>query len=187
MNNNIAKDWNDGIVKEIFDNINSGIKKQAIVQATGTGKSYIISNIIEELTKRNKKFKVLYLSPSGEINYQFENRAYEHWDIEIYTYQMLLSLYNQDLLKSNYDMIIGDELHRILSVEWYKAYQKLIELNPKALVFGMTATPRRVDQLKDVEDSVDILFDGISVSNLTFTRSYQLWYHLTSGILRRSI
>lgn len=76
--NNIAKDWNDGIVKEIFDNINSGIKKQAIVQATGTGKSYIISNIIEELTKRNKKFKVLYLSPSGEINDQFENRAYEH-------------------------------------------------------------------------------------------------------------
>ena len=165
--NNIAKDWNDGIVKEIFDNINSGIKKQAIVQATGTGKSYIISNIIEELTKRNKKFKVLYLSPSGEINDQFENRAYEHWDIEIYTYHMLLSLYNQDLLKNNYDMIIGDELHRILSVEWYKAYQKLIELNPKALVFGMTATPRRVYQLKDVDDSVDILFDGISVSNLT--------------------
>ena len=165
--NNIAKDWNDGIVKEIFDNINSGIKKQAIVQATGTGKSYIISKVIEELTKRNKKFKVLYLSPSGEINDQFENRAYEHWDIEIYTYQMLLSLYNQDLLKNNYDMIIGDELHRILSVEWYKAYQKLIELNPKALVFGMTATPRRVDQLKDVDDSVDILFDGMSVSNLT--------------------
>lgn len=173
--NNIAKDWNNGIIEEVFDNINSGIRKQAIVQATGTGKSYIIKNIIDRMNQSNLKYKVLYLSPSGDINDQFEEHVNPEWDIKILTYSMLGICNKEKRLKqevgTDYDLIVVDECHRALALEWNKAYNKLVSLNPQAYIIGLTATPKRVDQLRTDTDTVEELFDGISVSNLTLPQA----------------
>ena len=174
MNEN-AKLWNNKIVEEVLNNMNNGYKKQAIVQATGTGKSYIVKNVIDRMNQSNLKYKVLYLSPSGDINEQFEDHVSPDWDIKILTYSMLNVHHKEKLLKeavgTDYDLIVVDECHRALAIEWNKAYNKLVSLNPQAYIIGLTATPKRVDQLRTDTDTVEELFDGIAVSNLTLPQA----------------
>lgn len=144
MNEN-AKLWNNKIVEEVLNNMNNSRKKQAIVQATGTGKSYIVKNVIDRMNQSNFKYKVLYLSPSGDINEQFEDHVSPDWDIKILTYSMLNVHHKEKLLKeavgTDYDLIVVDECHRALAIEWNKAYNKLVSLNPQAYIIGLTATP----------------------------------------------
>lgn len=174
MNEN-ARLWNDQVIEEVLSNMEKGHKKQAVIQATGTGKSYIVKTVIDKMNQSNLEYKVLYLSPSGDINNQFEEHISPDWDIKILTYSML-DIYNKDKvleeeIGSDYDLIIVDECHRALAVEWNKAYNKLVSLNPRAFIIGLTATPKRVDQIKTDTDTVKELFDGISVSNLTLPQA----------------
>ncbi len=174
MNEN-ARLWNDQVIEEVLSNMEKGHKKQAVIQATGTGKSYIVKTIINKMNQSNLEYKVLYLSPSGDINNQFEEHISPDWNIKILTYSML-DVYNKDEaleeeIGSDYDLIIVDECHRALAVEWNKAYNKLVSFNPRAFIIGLTATPKRVDQLKTDTDTVKELFDGISVSNLTLPQA----------------
>lgn len=175
MMNEYALKWNEEVIDEALLNFNNGVKKQAIVQATGTGKSYIIYNIIKHFKEKDKEFKVLYLSPSNNINEQFDSRIPDKWNIHILTYQMLHSLRKGKQLDNpeflGYDMIILDELHRANAEEWNKSFKELAKRNPKALYLGATATPKRMDQLDTNKDTVDELFDGISVSNLSLAQA----------------
>lgn len=176
MMNEYALKWNEEVIEEALVNFSNGVKKQAIVQATGTGKSYIIYNIIKHFKEKNEKFKVLYLSPSNNINEQFDSRIPDKWNIHILTYQMLHSLRKGGQLDSNpeflgYDMIILDELHRANAEEWNKSFKELAKQNPQALYLGATATPKHMDQLDSNKDTVDELFDGVSVSNLNLAQA----------------
>ena len=174
MNEN-ARLWNDQVIEEVLSNMEKGHKKQAVIQATGTGKSYIVKTVIDKMNQSNLEYKVLYLSPSGDINNQFEEHISPDCDIKILTYSML-DVYNKDEaiekeIGIDYDLIIVDECHRALAIEWNKAYNKLVSLNSRAFIIGLTATPKRVDQLKTDTDTVKELFDGISVSNLTLPQA----------------
>lgn len=173
--NEYALKWNNEIVNEVLRNFDTNIKKQAIVQATGTGKSYIIYNTIKHFKDKDENFNVLYLSPSNNINDQFEERIPDNWNVKVTTYQMLHSLNKNGVLNNpdfyNCDMIVVDELHRVNAKEWNKSFKQLQIQNPNSLYLGATATPKRMDQIDSDKDTVDEIFDGISVSNLSLAQA----------------
>ncbi len=113
----------------------------AIVQATGTGKSYVALQFLNDY--KNKKN--IILAPSTEILDQFLNN--DQIDISstnLVTYQKLQILFKNNKLDiTNIEFIILDEMHRCGAEKWQLAVKKLIELNPKAKILGLTATPVR--------------------------------------------
>lgn len=140
--------------------------KAAIVQATGTGKSYVIMQILHDYNNAEK----LLVTPSVDIITQFkENPYWTGHKIKCVTYQKLAMMYkngeiNKDLL-GDIKLIVIDELHRAGAEKWEAAIKEIIRLYPNAKLLGASATPIRY--LDNYRDMVDELFDGHYASNLT--------------------
>ena len=67
-------------------------------------------------------------------------------------------------MESGYANIILDEFHRCGAPEWGKGVDRLIKQSPNAKVLGMTATPVRAVDNKDMSDE---LFEGNIASEMT--------------------
>lgn len=143
--------------------------KACIIHSTGTGKSYIAMYIIQ----RFKDKKIAYFAPNHYILDQtralFEDNG---MDIENIVFMTYMSLSNQ-LLKSNntlnFDLIIFDEFHRCGANYYEKGVKKLLGINEKAKVFGMTATPiRTLDKSRNMAEE---LFEGNIASVLSFSEA----------------
>lgn len=128
--------------------------KIAVVQATGTGKTYIISAVLSDFLNK----KVLILAPSNYILEQIKDKAL--WtindNVEFMTYQKLITFTNEELHFMKYDLIILDEFHRVGAEKWGESVNLLIDLNKDTKVLGTSATPIR---FSDGRDMVDEIFD----------------------------
>ncbi len=134
-------------------NINSyeKVKKQfeidnfvALVQATGTGKTY---NALQ-LAYDNPNEKIIYVVPSVSIiehikevinsnpNLDLE-RDFKH--VEFRTYQSFVNLSSKELKDLNANLLILDEFHHIGAPVWGARINEIIETHPNIKVFGMTA------------------------------------------------
>lgn len=161
----------------------------AVVQATGTGKSFLIARYI----LNHAKDQLLVIAPNrtilGEIR-QAVGQKVEH--IIYQTYQSLVrtkrkqfrdrpSIGNRDEQSEQRtewplraDHILIDEFHHFGAEVWGQALQEIIEANPQARVLGTSATPIRPEGMVD---TVDLYFEG----NLFYELSLpQAWYY---GIL----
>lgn len=143
--------------KETYAKIKKAWKvsnKTAVIQPTGTGKSYLIAKIVED----NKKKDILILSPSTLINEQFTKIFGKKLDnVQLATYD-LINYRRDDITNLKKDIIILDEFHRCGAKEWGKSVDELLKVNSNAKILGASATPiRYLDKERNMSDE---LFDG---------------------------
>lgn len=140
-------------------------QRVAAVQPTGTGKSYLIMQLVED--NAEKRFAVC--SPSTYIFEQMKSLADEN----------SISLENTDFLTytklsqteefAEYDYIVLDEFHRCGADEWGQGVQRLLDGNPTAKVFGTSATPIRY--LDSGRNMADELFGGVYAVNMSLAEA----------------
>lgn len=132
-----------------------------IIQATGTGKGYIVSKIAEDFPLLNK----VVLCPNKYVIYNLKKISSSLKNIRYMTYSKLSFMTEEEIKELDLGMIFLDEFHRCGAEVWGAGVQKLLKAFPDAKVLGTTATPiRYLDNMRDMSDE---LFDGHIVSELT--------------------
>ena len=163
--------------REAFTEINHKYHEKdytACIMPTGTGKSYVsiaemhyfeekISNLSE-----NKHAKMLYLAPNNYILEQLKGIIAENYrtnfaekdediikrvfpGLTLTTYSYLSQgTYASNIINADYDFIVLDELHRTGASEWGKQLNMLLDNQVHAKVLGMTATPERDMDRRDM-------------------------------------
>lgn len=159
--------------------IETGFKKHrigAVVQATGTGKSYLLARYI----LRHASERLLVIAPNVTILEEIKSVVGEKIeDISYRTFQSLV-YYKKEKETGRKewslraDHILIDEFHHFGAEVWGKALQEIIESNPKARVLGTSATPIRPEGMVD---TVDLYFEGNLFYELSLPKA---WYY---GIL----
>lgn len=148
-------------VKAILESDN----RVAVPNATGTGKSFIILQIL--FTYRDKK--AIILAPTNEILDRLKRIA--PWSItksKFYTYSKFSSLYSKGKLENvSVDLIILDELHRAGALSWGKAVKYILQENNEAKVVGLSATPIRF--LDNNRDMINELLYGNSTTPISLS------------------
>lgn len=149
-----------------FKNLMTMWKKErlaSIIQATGTGKSYIIAKAIQ-----NHKGMTLLICPTLYIISQFKelfiSANINLNKIEFITYAKLSRLSDNEIKNIKCNLIIVDELHRAGAEKWGEGVTKIINFNKNAKVLGATATPIRY--LDDKRNMAEELFNGNIASSL---------------------
>ena len=151
-------------INKIIEAVLKGRKRILLTLATGTGKTYVASQVVWKLWKAKQIEKVLYLTDRAEV---LRDQAYDMFkalgdarakiiegktptkrDIYFATYQTLYSIHNNKRMYQEYspdffDMVIIDECHRSGWNRWYE----ILEYFKTAIHFGMTATPKRTDNI----------------------------------------
>lgn len=148
--------------------------KCCVVQATGTGKSYVALALIIDFVKKNNSFKVMYIVPSiGVLNeikdiIEKENLTYLYNNVDFYTYQNIST--NENISKnSTCKLLILDEFHHVSqdAPVWKNSVDQIIENNNGIKVFGMSATPVREYGTSKEEDVCHTFFE----SNVAYSYS----------------
>ena len=130
---------NDGILREHnletyrqVEELFAENDRVALVQATGTGKSFIAIQWLFDNCLMNGK-RVLYLTSSDAIREQFNRNMSSVsidkdsvFSIDELLYHKLLRLKDEDFEALKYDYIILDEFHRVGAEKWGKAVAKLL-------------------------------------------------------------
>lgn len=130
-------------------------KRVAVVQPTGTGKSFLYLKWMEEHTDQN----ILVISPSHYIFQQLEryqkqsNTLFAH--VSYMTYAKLSKLTDWELQDLQPDMVVLDEFHRCGAPEWGRGVQALLDCYREVKVLGTSATPiRYLDSCRDMAQEV---------------------------------
>lgn len=135
----------------------------AIIHATGTGKSYIITKTIQNCTG-----KTIIICPTIYILEQFEellnSSCIPDYKVDLYTYAKVSRLTKSELALMKYDLIIIDEFHRVGARVWGMGVVNILTTNPNSKVLGTSATPIRY--LDDRRNMVEELFEGNVASSL---------------------
>lgn len=151
-------------INTVIEAVLKGNKRILLTLATGTGKTYIASQIVWKLWKSGQIKKCLYLTDRAEV---LRDQAYQEFkalgdararimegqitkvrDVYFATYQTLYSFHEnrrfyQEYPPDFFDMIIIDECHRSGWNRWYE----ILKYFKNAIHFGMTATPKRTDNI----------------------------------------
>jgi len=151
-------------INKIIEAVLNNQKRILLTLATGTGKTYVASQIVWKLWKSKQVKKVLYLTDRAEV---LRDQAHDEFkalgdardkiiegktpkvrDIYFATYQTLYSIHGDSRLYKEYpsdffDMVVIDECHRSGWNRWYEILQYFKD----AVHFGMTATPKRTDNI----------------------------------------
>ena len=127
-------------VKEQFEKDNT----VALIQATGTGKTY---NALQ-LAYDNPNEKIIYVVPSVSIIEHIKevisrnpnlNLEKDFHHVEFRTYQSFINLSSKELKDLNVNLLILDEFHHIGAPVWGARINEIIETHSNIKVFGMTA------------------------------------------------
>ena len=150
--------------------ITQGFKQHligAVVQATGTGKSYLLARYIAEHAKE----KILVFAPNITILDEIRKAiGFSAPQVTYRTFQSLIrNREDNRLLRATHILI--DEFHHFGAEIWGRALQEVIENNPSAYVLGTSATPIRPEGMID---TVDLYFEGNLFYELTLP---QAWYY----------
>lgn len=130
--------------------------KCALVQATGTGKSYIAGKYIEEHAQT-----ALILVPTNAIADAWSkllNGAEQ--EVDIITYQAFAKEPNNYL---EYDLVVADEMHHLGSDVWGKKFVETYLQSENHKIIGLTATEiRYLDNSRDMAEEIfgNIRVDG---------------------------
>lgn len=157
--------------QKTYENIchmyDEGIQRVAVVQPTGSGKSFLMAKLIED----NPDSRFLILSSSHKINEQFKSKLNEKMleriGCNIYCNIPNMKQEIMESLQPNY--ILLDEMHRALAKEWSKGIMRLLEMYPNAKILGLSATPiRYLDRCRNV---VEELFDGNLACDMSLSQA----------------
>ena len=174
------KKHNEGTYEKIQEGFKRS-KKVAVIQPTGTGKSFLALKLLED----NKDKKAIYIAPSNAILHNVKKNIFESEmdmsdfpNLERITYQKLIKLSDEEIEKLGADIVVIDEFHHCGATEWSKGVDRLLEKNPDAQVLGLSATPiRYFDYSRDMAEE---LFGDNIASEMTLEDA------INSGILPRA-
>jgi superfamily II DNA or RNA helicase len=144
-------------INHLFENSN----KVAVIQATGTGKSYLIGqSLIDNISKQ-----CLVLAPSIYILQQQERLLPWLDNVTYMTYAKAVNFTINQWQELNAQFIVMDEFHRAGADTWGKGVELLIKSQPKAKYLGTTATHIRF--LDSARNMADELFDNVIANELS--------------------
>jgi type I restriction enzyme, R subunit len=143
-----------------------GQQRILITMATGTGKTFVAFQVVWRLWKAGRKKRILYLadrnflidqakeltfSPMGEALHKIKGRAVKSREVYFALYQALDNPSTGKQLYKEYppdffDLIIVDECHRG-SAKQESSWRGILEYFHPAQQIGMTATPKRTDNV----------------------------------------
>ena len=174
------KKHNEGTYEKIQEGFKHS-KKVAVIQPTGTGKSFLALKLLED----NKDKKAIYIAPSNAILHNVKKNIFESEmdmsdfpNLERITYQKLIKLSDEEIEKLGADIVVIDEFHHCGATEWGKGVDRLLEKNPDAQVLGLSATPiRYFDYSRDMAEE---LFGDNIASEMTLEDA------INSGILPKA-
>lgn len=115
----------------------------SIIQATGTGKSYVAL----QLAYDNKDKKIIYVVPYNSIVEHLKNIIKENNlllirdfpNLEFRTYQSFINMSDEELSNLDVNLLILDEFHHIGAPVWGNRINTIIKNHQNIRVFGMTA------------------------------------------------
>ena len=129
---------------------------------TGTGKTYLLTAVIDSFVKDNLNTKVWIVAHRRELVSQIEETVKKFYSYSASEHQSLLMsiktmsiqwlMRHYDEIKEKPGMIVIDEAHHALA----KTYKEMWERFPKAKFLGLTATPCRLNG-KGFTDLFDVL------------------------------
>lgn len=135
----------------------------SIPNATGTGKTYIISQFLYDFMDKNV---IVLSSNNGCLN---NVRKISIWSKKYTSYFTYKKLSNQNIEENeeyhNFDLIILDEMHRAGAKKWSKSVSQLLKANPNAKVVALSATTTRY--LDGNRNMIEELTNGIHTEPLT--------------------
>ena len=142
-----------------------------LVMATGTGKTYVASQIIHKLWKSKTRKRILFLADRNILIDQARNNDFKHFKGAMTkitgrkidkSYEIYLALYQavsgnedwrniyKDFTRDFFDLIIIDECHRG-SAAVDSAWREVLEYFPSATQIGLTATPRETEKISNID------------------------------------
>lgn len=128
--------------------------KCALVQATGTGKSYIAGKYIEEHANT-----ALILVPTNAISGAWSELLKDvEQEVDIVTYQAFAKEPDNYL---EYDLVIADEMHHLGSDVWGKKFVETYLQSENHKIIGLTATEIRY--LDNSRDMAEEIFENVRV------------------------
>ena len=134
---------------------------------TGTGKTYLLTAVIDSFVRANPKAKVWIVAHRRELVSQIDETVRKFHSYSSATSSLLSSVKAVSIqwLMRHYDeieekpgMIVIDEAHHALA----KTYKEMWERFPKAKFLGLTATPCRLNG-KGFTDLFDVLVQSWDV------------------------
>lgn len=161
-------------INRTVEAIAKGKDRVLLVMATGTGKTYMVFQIIWRLWKSGLKKKILYLADRNILIDQTiigDFKPFKNYMTKIYhknmdtAHEIYLSLYQQlaendtddslTILKENFnpdffDLIIVDECHRGSARE-DSNWRKILDYFSSASKIGMTATPKETKEVSNID------------------------------------
>lgn len=193
--------YQETAIKNVVENIVKGKKTTLLTMATGTGKTFTSFEIVWKLVKSRHLHRVLFLcdriilrddaysrdyEPFGEARAKIESGEFnKNRDIYFSTYQ---TLFANDLYKKIppdfFDLIIIDECHRSRYGDW----GAVLEHFSSAQHLGMTATPKREDNIDVYEYFGDPVFEyslGQAIED-GFLVPYKI-YKVTTNLYREGL
>ena len=135
---------------------------------TGTGKTYLLTAVIDSFVSNNPKEKVWIVAHRRELvsqidetvrkfhSYSASNTSSLLSSVKAMSIQWLMKHYDE--IEEEPGMIVIDEAHHALA----KTYKEMWERFPKAKFLGLTATPCRLNG-KGFTDLFDVLVQSWSV------------------------
>ena len=173
----------------VLNAYNYGEDKVAILQATGTGKSYVALRLAYEY----KDKKILYISPSEAIIEHIKNIINNNGldinrdfpNLKFRTYQSLINLSREEIVDLDVDLLITDELHHLGAPVWGNRINTIVDTHPNMLLFGMSAYNVRdrgtIYERDMTNPDTDELFSGKVVNY------YDLCDAMIDGVLPKPI
>lgn len=147
--------------QDIFSTLKKGHKQQIYTCSTGGGKTVIGADITQKANKKGNR--VLWLVHREEIMIQTIKKLVlfginpgiiqgkEYMKNSMTHVAMVQTLVNRldFLIKNNLlpDIIIPDEAHHGTAPTWMKIFNAILEYKKRCLIIGLTATPRRTDNI----------------------------------------
>ncbi len=158
-------------INRTVEAIAKGQDRILLVMATGTGKTYVASQIIYKLWKSKAKKRILFLADRNILLTQarindfkiFKGAMTKIADRKVDTsYEIYLALYQavtgneewkniyKQFSRDFFDLIVVDECHRG-SAAADSAWREVLEYFPKATQIGLTATPRETATISNID------------------------------------
>ncbi len=158
-------------VNRTVEAISKGQNRILLVMATGTGKTYVASQIINKLWKSRVKKRILFLADRNILINQARNNDFKQFkgamtkitNRKIDTsYEIYLALYQavtgeeewrniyKQFSEDFFDLVIVDECHRG-SAAADSAWREVLEYFKSATQIGMTATPREDKEVSNID------------------------------------
>lgn len=147
-------------------------RNTATVRATGSGKSYLIKSVIEDING-----PIVVLAPTDYILNQLQGLIQNKDNLFYFTYKMASLKKNEFWKNIKPELVVLDEYHRAGAGVWRSGVDRIINQKNEKLVLGTTATDIRfLDECRDMSDE---LFSGNVVARLPLEQA------ILKGIINR--